>query len=70
VTLARQTLLLIAFVMCAFGGVVGAWAIYLLISDEPAGFGRSLGLVALGPAALYGALGVGLAYFVRRRARK
>jgi hypothetical protein len=70
VTLVRQSLLLISFVLCAIGGLVGAWAVYLLLSDEPDGFGRGIGLVVLGPAVLYGAAGIGLAAFVRRRARK
>ena len=66
----RHSLLVISFALCGLGGVVGAWAGYLVLSDEPAGFGRDLGLVLLGPALLYGAAGVGLATFVRRRARR
>jgi hypothetical protein len=70
VTLVRQSLLVIAFALVAIGGVVGAWGVYLVLSDEPSGIGRSLGLVVLIPALAYGAIGVALAYFVRRRSRR
>jgi hypothetical protein len=69
-TLVRQSLLVLAFALCAFAGVVGAWAVYLLLFDEPSGLGRDIGMLALVPAIAYGAVGVGLALFVRRRARR